>query len=323
MSTVAGNRSWMHFRSGANTKDSSENETIDFWLAKLAKKRALKDTANKDLFRHTFDSLAGIYGLLTANDKFLADQQSASAINLVAKKGGTGKKNKVWIIGAHYDTVESSPGANDNASGLSVMIEVMRQVSGHKWFDEIWFVAFDMEEAGLLGSKAFVQHLAIEDRERIVGMINLDMLGGITETPNSQSIPPGFEEAFPGIVDAVKEDENRGDFSVVVANDAAFNMITSLNEQMYEIAPDLKSAMIVLSKEGEQINELRRSDHASFWDMGLPALHIGDGADTRNSFYHSERDVPANVSTEHLGKIARVLVGFLMKNAGPIPDGGG
>lgn len=81
------------------------------------------------------------------------------------------------LLGAHYDSVANSPGANDNASGTAVILDMARRLRRTPLADQIWFVAFDGEEDGLMGSKAFVNTAQPEFLSNLQGMINFDMVG--------------------------------------------------------------------------------------------------------------------------------------------------
>ncbi len=93
--------------------------------------------------------------------------------NVIAKRNSA---NPLAIVGAHYDSVPGSPGANDNASGTVAVLELARQMANSPLSEHIWFIFFDGEEDGLWGSRRFVE----QNPERVQGlraMLNLDMVG--------------------------------------------------------------------------------------------------------------------------------------------------
>lgn len=102
--------------------------------------------------------------------------ENKSARNVIATKQGT--SNEVIVLGAHYDSVSAGPGANDNASGVAVLLETARVLAPKSLKHTLVFVAFDAEELGLVGSRHYVTSLSDTERQRIVAMINFDMLGG-------------------------------------------------------------------------------------------------------------------------------------------------
>ena len=102
---------------------------------------------------------------------------TTTGINLIAvKKADLTPTGDVLILGAHYDGIAGMPAANDNGSGLSVLLELARVLKDLPSDTEVRFVAFDAEEDGLFGSQEYVKRLT--DTQSIIGMINFDMLGG-------------------------------------------------------------------------------------------------------------------------------------------------
>lgn len=95
--------------------------------------------------------------------------------NLIATRPGTSPQT--LLFGAHYDSVTNSSGANDNASGTAVLLELARVLAKDPRPETLWFIAFDGEEEGLLGSSAYVADLPRAQRKAILAMINLDELG--------------------------------------------------------------------------------------------------------------------------------------------------
>jgi Zn-dependent M28 family amino/carboxypeptidase len=103
-----------------------------------------------------------------------AGSQSISSANIVAVKSGTSSQQ--IIVGAHYDSTEAGPGADDNASGVAVMLEVAKLVQGTKTPYTIRFIAFGAEESGLLGSSAYLNQMSQDDFQNVIVMIDLDSL---------------------------------------------------------------------------------------------------------------------------------------------------
>jgi aminopeptidase YwaD len=97
------------------------------------------------------------------------------ASNVSSSKPGSG--NGIVIIGGHIDSVSAGPGANDNAAGVAVVTELGRAIQNRTYPFEIRLVAFGAEEVGLIGSREYVAAMSDDERQRVVGMINLDMIG--------------------------------------------------------------------------------------------------------------------------------------------------
>lgn len=104
-----------------------------------------------------------------------ARQETIVSENVIATRPGRGAE--ILVVGAHLDSVDGSPGANDNASGSAVVLELARALAGVPTSAELRFILFGAEENGLIGSRAYVQRLSDAERGRMVGMINLDMVG--------------------------------------------------------------------------------------------------------------------------------------------------
>ncbi len=94
--------------------------------------------------------------------------------NVIARRPGN---DQVFVFGGHMDSVPAGPGANDNASGTAVMLEMARVLARSNRPETLVFIAFDGEEEGLLGSQAYVQSLSEAERRRVKAMFNFDMLG--------------------------------------------------------------------------------------------------------------------------------------------------
>ena len=97
--------------------------------------------------------------------------------NVVAEKVGTGVDGGVVVLGGHYDTVPSVPGANDNGSGVATLVAIARQVSAKSYPFTVRFIGFGSEERGLVGSRIYVGSLSASERDAVVAMLNFDALG--------------------------------------------------------------------------------------------------------------------------------------------------
>ena len=124
------------------------------------------------------------------------DALGDQARNLVVEKMGTRRPDDIILLGAHYDTVSATPGADDNASAVAVMLEVSRLLKDHVGKRTARYVAFACEEAPYYNLQAMgSQHHARQARqrnERIVAMLCLEMVGYFRDEIGSQQIPPGI-----------------------------------------------------------------------------------------------------------------------------------
>lgn len=113
----------------------------------------------------------------TDADGIQGKQTTNQAINIIATKKASIKTPDILIISAHYDTVPGTTGANDNGSGCALLTELAKAVANTPSDTEIRFIAFSGEEEGLMGSSKYVSSLTSKEKKRIIGDIQLDMLG--------------------------------------------------------------------------------------------------------------------------------------------------
>jgi len=117
------------------------------------------------------EALFGLTGSRAVLDARIVTEE-VQGRNVIAKRG----QNPLAIVGAHYDSVPGSPGANDNASGTVTVLELARELANSPLSERIWFMFFDGEEDGLWGSRRFVEQ-NLELVRGLKAMLNLDMVG--------------------------------------------------------------------------------------------------------------------------------------------------
>lgn len=206
------------------------------------------------------------------------------------------------IIAAHFDTVQGSPGADDNASALAVLLSITRHVRGRKLARPIRFIAFNLEEENLLGSSAYTALLR-KNREAIQGAIVLECVGYASHQQNSQTIPPGVPIAVPTI----------GNFLAVVGNERSHALTGSVVQAM---KPHLPIVPLVVPGNGEKLPDTRRSDHTSFWEQGFPAVMLTDTANFRNPHYHRPTDTLDTLNLDFIVSVAEGLMAVVITLAG-------
>ena len=209
------------------------------------------------------------------------------------------------IVGAHYDTVVESPGADDNASALAVLLEVAYQLRRSPLERPVWLVAFCLEEQGLLGSTAFAARLKKAKRS-IGGAIILECVGFASRTEGSQQTPPGIPIAVPG----------KGDFLAVIGNEASRELIAAIEQSAAGSVPRLKTLGLAVPGRGELLPDTRRSDHAAFWDAGFPAVMLTDTANYRNPHYHRRSDTVDTLDIPFLEKVIDTVIISIKTMAG-------
>ena len=212
------------------------------------------------------------------------------------------------LIGAHYDTVPGSPGADDNASGLVVLLEVASRLRARPLARPVWLVAFCLEEQDRLGSQAFASRLKAERRE-LAGAIILECVGFARSETGTQQVPPGIPIAVP----------TQGDFLAIVGNETSRSLVRQLEQEARQHAAKLKTLSLVVPGRGEAMPHTRRSDHASFWDAGYAAVVLTDTANFRNPHYHRETDTLDTLNLEFLSNVAVTVTTTAIQIAGVGP----
>jgi len=203
------------------------------------------------------------------------------------------------VVGAHYDTVPGSPGADDNASAVAALIELAGLLRKERL--PIRFVAFANEELPYhmgpeMGSWVSARR-SREQAEPLRGMISLEMLGCYRDEPGSQRYPPPLNLIYP----------NRGNFIAFVGDVGARALVHQA------IASFRRNARF--PSEGVAapafVPGIMRSDHASFRDQGFPAFMVTDTAYNRNPRYHKASDTPDTLDYERMARVTLALAAVL------------
>jgi aminopeptidase YwaD len=211
--------------------------------------------------------------------------------NIVAEKKGTISPNRVFILGAHYDTVPGSPGADDNASAIAVLLEVARNIQTVPLGCTVRLIAFSLEECDYIGSTHYVEGLK-KGEEKILGMISLEMVGF---TGPRQDYPPYLNPKYY---------PNVGDFIAIVGNERSKELLEKVCQSFKTYIPQIPLEFLIVPGNGEGMEEVRLSDHSTFWDQGFPALMVTDTAFLRNPNYHLPSDRMETLNFEFMQKVA-------------------
>ena len=213
--------------------------------------------------------------------------------NLVVESPGATRPDEVVLVTAHYDVWYQ--GADDNSSGVAVLLELARALVGKEHARTIRIVAFDAEEVGLIGSARYFRRHA-EDDVRLV--INMDSVGFASDETGSQDAPPGF--TLPEV----------GDFIVLMANDVAAREALILG-QLAGALPEplaLQGAVGSGDHRSPGTGDFHRSDHSQAWAQGTPGLFLTDTTNFRNEHYHTETDLPETLDYGFLTQVGQLVV---------------
>ncbi|WP_207385184.1 M20/M25/M40 family metallo-hydrolase [Legionella beliardensis] len=217
--------------------------------------------------------------------------------NIIVELKGTMNAHEIIIIGAHYDTVFGSPGADDNGSGVAALLELARLIKGQQTKRTIRFVAFVNEEPPFfqtphMGSFYYAKSLK-EKNEKVVAMLSLESIGYYDLEKKSQHYPFPFSYFYP----------NTGDFIGFVANIASRPLLSQVISSFRKHASFPSEGVAAPSA----ITGVGWSDQWAFWQQGYLALMITDTALFRNPNYHLASDLP---NTIDYSRLARVINGL-------------
>lgn len=242
--------------------------------------------------------------------------------NIIGRLPGLLDEKSTFIIGGHYDTVINSPGADDNGTAVAAVLEALTVLSDYKFKNSIEFIFFDLEEDGLFGSKNYTDvHLSKNNYKDILGVLIIEMIGYYTNEKNSQIIPTGFCSLFPDLCDSINAQQNKGNFLINVANTNSNSLKSIFDLNANTFVPELRVLSLSTPGFGFTTPDLRRSDHAPFWDNGLKALMLTDGANFRNFNYHSLNDVSSSLNKQFFTRSAKATIATLINLAEPINAG--
>ncbi len=246
--------------------------------------------------------------------------QGVTGVNLVATRPGLAADAGPLLVGAHYDSVPGSPGADDNASAVAAALEVARLFAVYPTPGTLKIVFFDQEERqpvgeGIIGSSAFV--LNEENLAGLKGAVILEMLGYTCDVPGCQQYPEGLELEnrreigdFVGVIGDTQHPELLAAFGAGIVDEPvegsdthdsdADDLVTELDLPVITLPVPLSAAVL--------LPDLFRSDHAPFWVKGVGAVMVTDTADFRNPNYHRATDTVDSLDLDFLTRVTQFVV---------------
>ncbi|MDY7016037.1 MAG: M28 family peptidase [Cyanobacteriota bacterium] len=253
------------------------------------------------------------YDNLVAAEQFLSDSFAAAGYpvhrqtyavgdrefhNLEVEIKGSQKPDEIIIVGAHYDSVAGSPGANDNGTGAAAVLSLARAFAGEEMARTLRFVEFVNEEPPFfwtenMGSLVYAKGCHSRE-ENVVAMLSLETIGYYSDRPGSQSYPLGLLDKIYPIT---------GNFIAFVGNLASGSLVRRVvgNFRSHTQFPSEGAAL------PGNITGAGWSDHWAFWQMGYPALMVTDTAPFRYPYYHTMQDTPDKIDGD---RFARAVAGI-------------
>lgn len=232
--------------------------------------------------------------------------------NIIATKKGYGTPQQQILLVAHYDTVATSPGADDNASGVAVLLEVAAALIPLKFERTIRFIGLNLEEnrdenapdSGTRGSRALANHAASEGWE-LEGVVVLESVAFAGDDV-VQGAPSGLPFPAP----------DYGNFIAVVGNERSRGLVEGFTRGAAGALPPLPCLPLVVPGNGESLPDTRRSDHAPFWDKGYRGIMVTDTTNFRNPHYHRESDTLETLNLGFAAQVGSVTAALIAHMAG-------
>lgn len=235
--------------------------------------------------------------------------EGRACANLEATRPGEARPGEILLVGAHYDTVMGSPGANDNASGVAALLEIARLFTRLRPAATVRFVAFVNEEPPFFmtpeqGSVVYADAARARGDDIRLAVV-LETIGCYSEAPKSQQYPWPFQLFYP----------ERGNFLGFVSDFRSWRAMRRL-ARAFRAHSDFPLERVATFR---WVPGASWSDHWSFWRAGYRALMVTDTAFYRYPHYHSAADTPEKLAYPELARVTRGLALALAELAGAAP----
>lgn len=212
--------------------------------------------------------------------------------NVIGEIAGLTTPQDIFIIGAHLDDVQDTPGADANASGSVATLLAAELLSQHDWGCTVRFAFWTGGEQGSLGSEAYAQRSA-DNGENIIGYLNLD-----TIAYNTLDSSPDIDLIYTSSMQTTRQ--------------LAQLMSDVIHAYNLDLVPQLRN------------KPNSASDHQSFWDEGYTAILAMEDEDDYNPYYHTPNDTPANTNLPYFTEVVKAsLATFLHMSDCIIPSQAG
>ncbi len=237
--------------------------------------------------------------------------------NIIVDLPGRDLAAETLVLGAHFDAVDGTPGADDNGTGTAALLEIAAVLKDRPMRRTVRMIFFNHEEFGYFGAIHYVRQLKPRldaGEEKVIGMVSLEMLGYFTDEPGSQRSPiPAIEGVF--------EPPTVGDFIAIASTRGHADFIHRLDQEMRRAAPGLKVvAPDFIPDLPLAPPDLLRSDHTPFLFVGIPAVMLTDTSNFRNPNYHRPTDTVETLDEARFAQVVRAVAGAAYAIAEPAAD---
>lgn len=262
-------------------------------LKTITKTEKFRNYRNIDQLNETADYIKTVFSQYSDSvfiQEFLVDGQIYK--NVICSFGTENRKR--IIVGAHYDVCEDQEGADDNASGVTGLLELSRLLKGEKLNQRIDLVAFTLEEppyfrTEFMGSYIHAKSLA-DNNTGVLGMISLEMIGYFKDEKKSQTYPIGLLSLFYG---------NKGNYITLVKKFGA-GQFTRKFCRKYKATKTIRTKKF---SGPPSLPGIDFSDHLNYWKFGFSALMITDTSFYRNKNYHEATDTMETLDIYRMAKV--------------------
>jgi hypothetical protein len=235
--------------------------------------------------------------------KFIADGKKC--YNFEAELTGSKSPDKIIVVGAHYDSVYGSAGANDNGSGVAATLALARLFAGKPAPCTVRFVLFANEEPPFyhtdeMGSLVYAKECK-KKNEKIIAMLSLETIGCYSDEPHSQKYPFPFNLFYP----------STGNFIGFVGNVSNGGLVRKVTKSFRKNCQFPSQAGAV----PDFVPGIDWSDHWSFWQQGYPAIMVTDTAPFRYPHYHQPSDTPDKLDYDRLARVTTGLAAVVKELA--------
>jgi Zn-dependent M28 family amino/carboxypeptidase len=219
--------------------------------------------------------------------------EGRTCVNLAAEIPGADRRREIVVVGGHYDSVVSSPGANDNATGVAATLALARALSDFRPSRTLRFLCFVNEEPPFfqtanMGSRVYAKRCR-QRGEDIRAMVCLETIGYYSDEKGSQHYPPPLGLLYP----------TTGDFIAFVGNYGSRRLVRQVVGSFRRHARFPSEGGAVPGV----IPGIGWSDHWAFWKEGYPALMVTDTAPFRYPHYHQATDTPDKIDYERMARV--------------------
>jgi Zn-dependent M28 family amino/carboxypeptidase len=248
-------------------------------------------------------------GYTPTRQDYAAGGQRVRNIEVAVGNVAKGKRpERIFIVGAHYDSAPGAPGANDNGSGTAAVLELARMLKNVQLGagTELRFVLFVNEEPPYfmgeeMGSMVHAAELKRQG-QNVQAALVLETMGYYTDKPNSQQLPPGLEGRYP----------STGNFIAFVGTLESSGLVREALAA-FRAASDFPAEGLAAPAHTTGVT---LSDHSSYNRHGYPALMITDTAFMRYPYYHTAQDTPDKLDYESMARVVNGLAKTIVALAG-------